>query len=400
MIPRQIAETLVRVLDQYPVVALLGPRQVGKTTLSLAIEKATGKPATYLDLERDSDRSKLGTADLYLASQRGRLVILDEVQRAPELFPLLRSLVDERIRSGERAGHFLVLGSASPELLRQSSESLAGRIAYLELTPFTLAELSPVDGSAALERLWVRGGFPQSYLAVDDHASFEWRRHFIATYLERDLPQLGPRLPAERVRRLWTMLAHGQGDPWNAAKIAASLGVSGNTVRTYLDVLTDLYMVRQLQPWAGNSRKRLVRSPKTYVRDSGLLHRLANVPDLDTLLGHPLCGRSFEGFAIEQIVARLAPDWQTSYYRTSAQSEIDLVLEGPGKRVIAIEIKRTSTPQISRSFINACEEVGATERYFVVPQGERYPMGSDATVMPLPGILESLRTGSVCEDPT
>lgn len=377
-------------MASFPVVALLGPRQVGKTTLALALRDTLEKPAIYLDLERDSDRSKLVEAELYLTRQKARLVILDEVRRLPELFPLLRSLVDERIRAGERAGHFLVLGSASRDLLRQSSESLAGRIAYFELKPLGLDELAPVDGAPALDRAWLRGGFPGSYLAASDEQSWTWRGQFIATYLERDIPQLGPRLPAERMRRLWSMLAHGQGDVWNASKLAAGLEVSGRTVRTYLDVLSDLYMVRQLQPWAGNTKKRLVRSPKTYVRDSGLLHRLANVPYLETLLGSPLCGRSWEGFAVEQMLARLPDSWQAFYYRTSAQAEIDLVLEGPARHVVAIEIKRSSSPRPEKGFLNGCEDVRAAERFFVIPAGEEHPIGHGTEAMPLASMLERL----------
>jgi len=372
MYPRTAFHALQDRLGSFPVVALLGPRQCGKTTLALALAQAGSKPSTYLDLERGSDAVKLDEAELFLTTQQGRLLILDEVQRRPEIFPLLRSEIDRRVRAGERTGQFLVLGSASRDLLRQSSESLAGRIAYLELTPFTLDEVQARD--AALDRLWVRGGFPRSYLAEDDERSFRWRSEFIATYLERDVPQLGLRLPAELMRRFWTLLAFGQGTQLNAARLASNLSVSGQSVRRYLDLLTDLYMVRQLQPWAGPSAKRLVRSPKVYVRDSGLVHRLTNLPDLDTLLGHPLCGESWEGFAIEQIVARLPDLWTASYYRTSGGSEIDLVLEGPGGRVVAIEIKRTSTPRPSHGFLLGCADVRANERWYVTPRGERFPL--------------------------
>ena len=378
-------------LDRFPVVALLGPRQVGKTTLALEVAERETKTTVYLDLERDSDRSKLATAELYLGRLSGQLVIVDEVQRRPELFPLLRSLVDERIRSGERAGHFLVLGSASQDLLQQSSESLAGRIAYLELRPFSLSELVSHDSTSEQGRAWLRGGFPNSYLADSDDASWEWRTHFITTYLERDIPQLGPRLPAEQVRRLWTMLAHGQGSQLNSARLAGSLGVTGNTVRKYLDVLTDLYMVRQLPPWSGNSAKRLVKSPKVYLRDSGLAHRLANIPDLETLFGHPLCGASFEGFAIETILAHLPNTWRASYYRTGAQAEIDLVLEGAGDQVIAIEIKRTLSPRLGKGFLLGCEDIGATSRYCVTPSGGAFPMGSDTEAVNLQDFLQQGR---------
>lgn len=338
--------------------------------------------ALYLDLERPSDRAKLADPELFLAKQTRRLTILDEVQRVPELFAVLRSLVDERIRAGERAGHFLVLGSASPDLLRQSSESLAGRIAYLELTPFTLDEVERPRRRADIDRLWLRGGFPSSYLAHDDDESREWREQFVRTYLTRDFAELGLRLPGEQVRRLWTMLAHGQGDPLNAARLAAGLGLSGNTVRHYIDVLTEMFMVRQLPPWSGNSQKRLVKSPKVYVRDSGLAHQLANIPDLDTLLGHPLCGPSWEGLVIENTLARLPSTWRCSYYRTSAQAEVDLVLEGP-KQVLAVEIKRSSAPTLSKGYHAGFSDVGATAGFVVIPSGERFPMTKQVEAVPM-----------------
>ena len=377
-------------LASFPVVALLGPRQVGKTTLALTVAKTISREVVYLDLERDSDRNKLTEAELYLSQQRGKLLILDEVQRSPDLFPLVRGIVDERIRSGERAGHFLVLGSASRDLLRQSSESLAGRIAYLELKPFSFSELRQAEVQFDPQRLWVRGGFPGSYLATNDHLSWEWRTNFIKTYVERDIPQLGLRLPAEQLSRLWSMLAYGQGGQLNTARLASSLGVSGHTIRHYLDVLTDLYMVRQLSPWSGNSQKRLVKTPKVYVRDSGLVHRLANIPDHETLLGHPLCGDSWEGFVIETLLSQLPDFWMASYYRTSAQAEIDLVLEGPRQRIIAIEIKRTLSPQVSKGFRLGCKDIGAIERYYVIPHGERYPLGHDTEAITLGDLLPQI----------
>ena len=380
-------QAIVSALGAFPVVALLGPRQVGKTTLALVVTRDLGRGTVYLDLERDSDRAKLDEAELYLGAHRDELVIIDEVQRRAEIFPLLRSLVDERIREGKKAGHFLVLGSASRDLLRQSSESLAGRIAYLELAPFSVAELMEAQGDVEPDRIWLRGGFPPSYLAGDDPTSWTWRSNFITTYLERDIPQLGPRLPAEQMRRFWTMLALGQGDQLNAARIAGSLGVSGHTVKHYLDVLTDLYMVRQLRPWSGNTTKRLVKAPKLYVRDSGLLHRLANIPDLETLLGHPLCGDSWEGFVIENLLGRMPDSWQASYYRTSAQAEIDLVLEGP-RRVVAVEVKRTTAPKVEKGFRLGCADVGARERFYVVPRAERYPIGHGSEAI---GLVELIR---------
>jgi predicted AAA+ superfamily ATPase len=383
-------EGVGKALGAFPIVALLGPRQVGKTTLALEVGRALGRDFAYLDLELESDQAKLGEAELYLRAQAGRLLIVDEVQRRPDLFPLLRGIVDARIREGERSGQFLILGSASRDLLRQSSETLAGRIAYLELAPLTLLETSVVLDAPDQDAAWLRGGFPNSLLATSDALSWQWRGNFIATYLERDIPQLGLRLPAEQMRRLWSMLAHGQGTPLNVSRLAASLGVSAPTVRNYLDVLTDLYMVRQLPPWSGNATKRLVRAPKVYVRDSGLLHRLANVPDLETLLGHPLCGESWEGFAIENLLAHLPDTWQATYYRTQAQAEIDLVLEGPRRQVIAIEIKRTLSPRVGKGFRLGSEDVGATERYYVIPGTETFPLGHETQAIGLLEMVERL----------
>jgi predicted AAA+ superfamily ATPase len=311
----------------------------------------------------------------------------------PELFRVLRGLIDERIRDGERSGHFLVLGSASRDLLHQSSESLAGRIAYLELAPFGLSEVAAGRGGKAsvLDRLWLRGGFPPSYLAHSDPDSFEWRAQFVATCLERDLPQLGLRLPAEQLRRLWSMLAHGQGAPWNGARLAAGLGVANNTVRHYLDVLSDLFLVRQLPAWSGSSSKRLVKAPKVHVRDSGIAHQLAGIVDLDTLLGHPLCGPSWEAFVIESVLAQLPPAWRASYYRTSAQAEIDLVLEGPRRQVFAVEVKRTSAPQATKGFHTGFEDIGATRGYFVMPEGEGYPIAPRIEAVPFRGFLDAMQ---------
>jgi len=376
MLPRLDVTDLELALADFPVVAILGPRQVGKTTLAHELGARVGKSVGYLDLELDSDRAILAEPELFLRRASGRLTILDEIQRAPELFPLLRALVDQRIRAGELAGHFLVLGSASPDLLRQSSESLAGRIAYHELRPLSTLEVGGGDPSR-LEQLWLRGGFPRAFLARDDASSAAWRAQFIATYLERDLPQLGPRLPAELVRRTWTMLAHGQGTPLNAARLATGLAVGGGTVRRYVDLMTDVFLVRQLEPWTGKSAKRLTRAPKVYVRDSGLMHQLIGLRDMDTLLAHPILGTSWEGFAIEQVLAHASRDWRPSYYRTSAGAEIDLVLEHVDGRVAAIEVKRTSTPRLGKGFVLGCADVGATERWFAIPEGDGHPIGHE-----------------------
>lgn len=392
MLQRREAARLTRLLRTHPVVALVGPRQVGKTTLARMVGDQVASTSHYFDLERPSDRTRLSDPELLLGKQARRLTILDEVQRMPELFPVLRSLVDERVRAGEKAGQFLVLGSASPELLRQSSESLAGRIAYLELMPFTLDEVDRPRRRADVDKLWWRGGFPGSWLAHTEEDSLAWREQFVRTYLERDLPALGLRLPAARVARLWEMLAHGQGDQLNASRLAAGLGVSGVTVRHYLDLLTDLFLVRQLQPWSGNSLKRLVKTPKIFVRDSGLLHALARVADADTLLGHPLCGPSFEGFVLEQTLAQLPANWRASYYRSAAQAEIDLVLEGPKKQVLAIEVKRTLSPSITKGFANAFDDIAATRGFFVMPAGTRFPMRDDVEAISVADWIRGLPT--------
>lgn len=305
MIPRRLVSALTSALAEAPAVALLGPRQVGKTTLALDLaRKLDGRrPAVYLDLESEADRAKLSEPELYLAQHADKLVILDEIQRTPQLFASLRGLIDAGRRRGQGKGRFLVLGSASIDLLKQSSETLAGRIRYLELAPLDAGEV----GGKRLDALWLRGGFPGSLLADSDAASLRWRVDFIRTYLERDIPLLGPRIPAETLRRLWTMLAHSQGGLLNAAAFARALAVDGKTVASYLDLLADLLLVRRLAPWHGNVRKRLVKSPKVYVRDSGLVHALLGIGDREALLAHPVAGASWEGLVIESLVAA-APD--------------------------------------------------------------------------------------------
>ena len=399
MLKRFLTRTLLEYLNNFPVVALIGPRQVGKTTLALHLRKEMGKASIYLDLEKDSDLRKLKEAELYLTRFNNTLIILDEVQRKPDLFSLLRSLVDERKRKNEPSGHFLILGSASPILLKQSSESLAGRIAYLELNPFNLIEIP----STAIETLWIRGGYPDSFYAKSEAMSLAWRQQFISTYVERDIPQLGSKLPHEQMKRFWSMLAQGQGSLLNAARLASSLGVSGNTVRHYLDVLTDLFMVRQLQPWQKNKTKRLVKAPKIYVRDSGLVHALTNITNAEDLLGNPLCGTSWEGFVIDNILSLLKPEWQPYFYRTSAGAELDLLLEGPRNKRIAIEIKRTLTPSVSKGFRLSCEDVQATHRYFLLPKGEPFPLDSSTEAMGITVFLKQfpylLKSGSMTRPP-
>jgi hypothetical protein len=392
VITRSLENRFNRALDSMPVVALLGPRQVGKTTLALEIAgKRLEKKWTYLDLELESDLSKLTDAESYLKGFEGRLLIIDEVQRRPELFPLLRGLVDARKRKGEKTAQFLLLGSASRDLLYQSSESLAGRIRYLELSPFKVWELHQHDPLGFnVNKLWFRGGFPDSYLAASDEDSWEWRNDFIATYVERDLPGMGPRIPSARMKIFWTMLAHFHGQQIVYSSLGKSLEVSHTTIKTYLDILTDFYMVRQIQPWSGNTKKRLVKSPKIYIRDTGLLHKLLNIPSYESLLGNPMIGASWEGFVAENIILQLTDQWRYSYYRSSTQAEIDLVLEGPDDEVWAIEIKRSAAPQISRGFHTAAEDIKATRKFVVYSGSERYPLGQSTEAIGLIAFLQMI----------
>lgn len=375
MIPRHAAELVQRALARQAAVGLLGPRQVGKTTLAHAI--AANTPAVYLDLESRSDRDKLADPELYLSQYEDRLVILDEIHRAPELFATLRGLIDAGRRRGRRAGRFLVLGSAAVDLLRQSGESLAGRIEYVFLGPLDVTEVAPTLPAAT--QLWIRGGYPESLLAASDADSLAYRRNFIRTFLERDVPQFGPRIPAETLERLWTMLAHHQGGLLNASQLAAGLGVSATTVTRYIDLLVDLMLVRRLRPWHANVGKRLVKSPKVYVRDSGLVHALLGLGDHDAVAGHPVVGPSWEGFVIESLLAVAPEGTDAGFYRTTASAEIDLVLDLPGRRGRwAVEIKRASAARLDRGFHHARTDLGAdrtVDHAFAVYAGdERYPM--------------------------
>ena len=383
-IPRVLRPKVESYLRQFPAVALLGPRQVGKTTLAREIARTAD--SVYLDLENPADLAKLADQGAYLRSLRGRLVVLDEVQRAPGLFQLLRVLIDERIRGGEPAGQFLILGSASIDLLRQSGESLAGRIAYLELSPLDIRE----TGEETRTSLWIRGGFPPSFLAASDRQSARWRDQFVQTYLERDIPQLGPRIPTETLRRLWTMLAHGQGDLLNAANLARALAVDGKTVAKYLDLLVDLLLVRRLPPFFANVRKRLVKSPRLYVRDSGLVHTLLRLDDEESVLGHPVAGKSWEGFALETLI-RTAPErTRVSFYRTATGVEVDLILELPGGRLWAIEIKRGLVPKVERGLWVALTDL-QPEKAFQVHSGEdRYPRGNNLEAIGLEALAGEL----------
>ena len=383
IIERHLTGTVKRRLQNNPAVAILGPRQCGKTTLAGQIVKEF-KQSIYLDLENPGDLAKLDDPLAFFSLHNDDLVCLDEIQRVPEIFSVLRGIIDDRARNGQ----FLILGSAGPDLIRQSSESLAGRIAYLELTPFLLPELEAAQRDH-VRRLWLRGGFPRSYLAEDIDISFEWRQDFIRTFLERDIGMLGFRMPPTRIGRLWKMCAHIHGSLLNASKLADSLGVSSHTVRSYIDLLEHTFMLRVLLPDAPNLKKRLVKSPKIYIRDSGVLHALLDIRTHDDLLSHPTLGPSFEGFAMENILA-YAKNYEPSFYRTSAGAEIDLILRR-GRRTLAFELKSATVPRVSKGFWSALDDISPDEAYVVAPIKESYPMKGDVMVSPLQEILAKLQ---------
>jgi uncharacterized protein len=392
-IPRHLATQLAAELQHSPAVALLGPRQVGKTTLALAVAKAMPNiPSIYLDLESERDRAKLEQAELYLADHLDKLVILDEVHRAPGLFPILRGLIDQARRNGKRTGLYLLLGSASLDLLQQSGETLAGRISYLELGSLNVLEVVLATASAQADTLWLRGGFPDSFSATSDARSLRWRQNFIRTYLERDIPQFGPRIAAQTLRRFWTMLAHHQSGLLNVAQLARNLGIDAKTAQSYIDLLCDLLLVRRLQPWHTNLGKRLVKSPKVYVRDSGLVHALLDIETKEALLAHPVVGASWEGFCIENLLASIPANVQPYFYRTSAGAEIDLLLAWPSGDLWAIEIKRSLSPKVERGFHAACADLLPKRKLFIYPGQEVFPLGNDIQAMSLTALCRELAT--------
>ena len=384
MLVRKTLGLVQQALLRQASVALIGPRQVGKTTLALEI--AAQQNALYLDLEDVQERNKLSNPAAFLSAYENRLVILDEIHRAPELFLTLRGLIDKGRRRGLRTGRFLLLGSASLDLMRQSGESLAGRISYIDMTPLTAQEVLP----DALETLWTRGGFPDSFLARDERTSMEWRKDLVRTYLERDVPMFGSRVPAETLRRFWTMLAHNQGALLNASRLAAGLEVSSQTVSRYTDLLVDLLLVRRLQPYYVNVGKRLVKSPKVYIRDSGLVHALLNLADFNALLGHPVVGTSWEGFVIENLINAAPARTVPGFYRTSGGAEIDLLLELPGGQRWAVEIKRSRAAKPARGFYEACEDLKPSHRFVVHAGPERYPVSEEVEAIGLRELSDSL----------
>lgn len=391
MISRRVLKSVEEALALQPAVALLGPRQVGKTTLARQI--ADSRPSIYLDLESPPDRAKLQDAGSFLRANSERLVVLDEIHRAPGLFLELRGVIDDYRRQGMRAGKFLILGSASLDLLRQSGETLAGRIAYIDMGPFDALEAA--GDQRSLDRLWVRGGFPESFLSPSDAASLAWRGDLIRTYLEREVALFGPRIPSETLRRLWTMLAHNQGALLNASQIAASLSVSAQTVTRYIDLLCDLLLVRRLTPIHPNVGKRLVKAPKVYVRDSGLLHELLGIGDYNALAGHPIRGASWEGFVIENLIAVLRGRTIPGFYRTAAGAEIDLILERPSRGPIAIEIKSGAVPSVTKGFHMAIADLKPAASFVVYAGEERYPIGAGIEAIGLRELMTLLDADKV-----
>ena len=389
MLNRQIAGKVQATIARVPAVALLGARQVGKTTLAKTIAKDID--SIYLDLEAPEDLVKLSDPTSFLSAHTDKLIILDEIQRSPELFPVLRGLIDKNREKVRRAGQFLLLGSASMDLMRQSSESLAGRISYIEMSGLNIAEIEGKQPDR--QTLWLRGGFPDSYLAADDDVAMDWLENLIRTYLERDIPQMGFRVPAVRLRRLWTMLAHLQGETINYSKLASNLEVDAKTVSHYIDILTDLLLVRRLEPWHTNVKKRLVKSPRYYVRDSGILHRLLGINSYDALLSNPVLGKSWEGFTVENILSVLPSRAECYFYRTAAGAEVDLVIKMPSSEIWAIEIKHGVAPKIGKHYSQTCDDVGAARKYILYSGDDEFVVGNEVKIISLSGLMEKLHAG-------
>ena len=372
-------------MTQFPAVLLLGPRHVGKTTLAKSIGQEFD--SVYLDLQDPKEKRKFADPGKYLENQIDKLVILDEVHREPGLFDVLRGLIDQGRQKGIRSGRYLLVGSASLSLLNQSGESLAGRVCYIELSPIDVLEVE----STEFDDLWLKGGFPSSFVSESDEQSMTWRENFIRTYLERDMPDLGSRIPTDTLYRFWTMLAHSEGSVLNAAQLASSLSVSGKTVARYLDLMVDLLLVRRLQPFHANVGKRLVKSPKYYLRDSGIVHALLEIPNLDALFRHPIYGASWEGFVIDNLLANTSNRTLPSFYRTSGGAEINLILEFPGLlEKWAIEIKAGSTAKPTRGFYNALADIEPDRSFVVYADEERFQLSEGVEAIGVLGLANLL----------
>ena len=376
MIKRIIQKDVENSLSTFPVVCILGPRQVGKTTLAKEIQKKISS-SVYIDLELPSDYNKLNEPELYLSEQKNKLIIIDEIQQKPELFSIIRALVDQ----DRKNGRFLILGSSSPDLVKQSSESLAGRIVFHNLSAFLITELE--NDKKTVDKLWIRGGFPDSFLAKNEEASLNWRESFIKTYLERDIPNFGIKIPSIQLRRFWMMLAHSHGSLWNASKIASALGVSAPTAKYYLDILEETFIVRHLPPFYSNIKKRLVKSPKIYIRDSGLLHNLFGIENKEGLLGHPAAGHSWEGFVIEQVINMLPKKYTFYFYRTSSGAEVDLVVVKGDKPVLCIEVKLSLSPVPTQGFFNSMIDLHCYNGIIIYPGNDTYSIKNDVKIMPI-----------------
>lgn len=393
-IPRLAADTVAQRLGHSPAVALLGPRQIGKTTLARDLADTWPAGASYLDLERPADVRRLADADTYLRSMPPKLAVIDEAQRMPELFPVLRSVIDHNARAGRSSGQALLLGSAWLDLVMGASESLAGRLSLVELSGVNVDEAASAGISA--DTLWLRGGFPRALLAETDELSLDWRSDLVTSYLERDIASFAPRIPAETLRRLWTMLAHNSGGLFNASRLAANLGVSAPTVARYVDLLIDAKVVRRLEPWFANVGKRVVKSPKLYVRDSGLLHALLELAERDDLLGHPSVGASYESFVVE-CICTAAARYRPYFYRTAVGDEIDLVLVSGGRPAAAVEVKLSSAPQVGAGFRRACADLGITQRFLVHPDGGESYSQEGVRVVGVLDFVQSLRAGTLID---
>lgn len=391
---RQLLPIIVNRIHSTPAVALLGCRQVGKTTLAFALSSHVNRPTLYLDLESDQDRAKLAQPELYLSNHQDKLVILDEIHRVPQLFPVLRGLIDSAKRNGNKSALYLLLGSASLDLLKQAGETLAGRISYLALNQFDVTEIA----ADQIQTLWVRGGFPDSFLAKSDVLSLRWRQDFIRSYLEREVLQFAPRISSETLRRFWSMLAHNQGQLLNTAQLARNLGIDNKTASHYLDLLIELLLVKRLPAWHANLGKRLIKAPKIYVRDSGIIHALLQIADHEALLSHPILGQSWECFVIENILNNSPEGVEGYFYRASGGAEVDLLLAWPNGKLWVIEIKHSLTPKIERGFYSACEDLKPERKYVVYAGQEQYPIAQDIHAISLIDMCKMVRESHIIDN--